>query len=453
MLSSGGIVAPETAGRMPVRMIESGPAAGALGAAFAARALGFDDLLAFDMGGTTAKICLIQEYRPLVTGRFEIDRMYRLKEGSGLPVIVPSIDMIEIGAGGGSIARVDDLGLLKVGPHSAGSRPGPACYALGGIEPTVTDADVVLGLLDPARFLGGAMPLDANAANTAIARLGDKLGVSAVAAARGVYRVVCKSMAGAVRAHAADRGVDCRGIPVLAFGGAGPVHACGVADLLSSSTVVFPPLASVYSAFGALVTPPRLDLVRTSLARLDRIDWSVVDALFTNMEDEGRQALMDAGVAAQDITFEYAADMRYHRQQFELPVAYEERPFGEVGAAMARRCFEEEYRNRYKLIQPEAPVEIVNWRVIVSGPATLAPDLAAPASATVNGGTSRRVDLWNDDEDVPVLPRSALVAGNGIAGPVILEEPQTTLVIPSGWTATLEGMDCVVARRNGQGRA
>ena len=228
MLSSGGIIGAEVAGRNPVRMIESGPAAGALAASYYAQQLGLDRLLSFDMGGTTAKACLIEDRKPLVTGSFEVDRMYRFCEGSGMPLVIPSIDMIEIGAGGGSIAAVDSLGLLKVGPRSAGSEPGPACYGRGGLEPTVTDADLVLGLLDAENFLGGDMPLDRRAAEAAVQRLSDTLGAEFAQTAGGIYRIVAETMAAAARTHATDRGVDYRGLPLLAFGGAGPVHACAV---------------------------------------------------------------------------------------------------------------------------------------------------------------------------------------------------------------------------------
>jgi len=446
MLSSGGVVGPATAGRMPVRMIESGPAAGALGSAYASRVLKLPNLLAFDMGGTTAKVCLINNHKPLVTGRFEIDRMYRFKEGSGLPVSVPSVDMIEIGAGGGSIARVDSLGLLKVGPRSAGSRPGPACYSQGGSDPTVTDADVVLGVIDAENFLGGAMKLDVAAANKAFDSIAKPLGVSTIAAARGVYQVVCETMAGAVRAHAADRGADHRGIPMLAFGGAGPVHACKVAELLHSTTVIFPPLASVFSALGSLVTPPRLDLVRSSLSRLDRLDWTKVGKLFDEMEEEGRAALIEAGARKADIAFAYSADMRYLGQQFELIVELEHRPASDADTGTARRRFEEQYLQMYKLIQAEVPVEVLNWRITASAPAMAMPDLDAhEAGKAAKAASKRRVHLWQDNQEVAVMPRSALRAGNSLDGPVILEEKETTLVIPPGWQVALGDMGCVVA--------
>ncbi|MGQ0383853.1 MAG: hydantoinase/oxoprolinase family protein, partial [Gammaproteobacteria bacterium] len=253
MLSNGGVVGARVAGAYPVRMIESGPAAGALAASWIAKRHGFESLMSFDMGGTTAKACLIQRGEPLVTGEFEVDRRYRFKPGSGMPITVPSIDMMEIGAGGGSIARVDGLGLLKVGPQSAGADPGPACYGRGGTEPCVTDADLVLGILDADRFLGGDMRLERGRAEQAIEGLARRLGVAPQEAAYGVFSVVGESMAAAARAHATDRGVDYRGLPLLAFGGAGPIHACYVAGRLDSSRVIYPPRASVFSAVGTLV--------------------------------------------------------------------------------------------------------------------------------------------------------------------------------------------------------
>ena len=302
MLSSGGVVGAEMAGRNPVRMIESGPAAGALAACHYAEILGIDRLMSFDMGGTTAKACLIENRTPLVTGLFEVDRRYRFKEGSGLPVIVPSIDLIEIGAGGGSIAHVDGLGLLKVGPQSAGSNPGPACYGRGATAATVTDADLMLGLIDAENFLGGDMPLDRPATERALSTLAEALGVTMVGAARGIYRVVIEAMASAARTHATDRGVDYRGLPLFAFGGAGPLHACGVADLLQSTAVIVPPQSSVLSAFGTLVTPVRLDLVRSALSQVDTLDWARVDHIIGDLEQEGVAALREAGCAPADVT-------------------------------------------------------------------------------------------------------------------------------------------------------
>jgi N-methylhydantoinase A len=448
MLSSGGVVGPATAGRMPVRMIESGPAAGALGAAFAAQALGLDNLLAFDMGGTTAKICLVRDFRPIVTGQLEIDRRYRFKEGSGLPVSVPCVDMIEIGAGGGSIAHVNELGLLRVGPRSAGSEPGPACYGRGGAEPTVTDADVLLGAIDAGNFLGGAMRLDTAAAERAIARLAQRLGRTPRETARGVIRLVCEAMASAVKAHAAERGVNYRGVPLLAFGGAGPVHACEVAELLKSQSVIFPPLASVYSAFGSLVTPARLDLVRSELSRLGETDWTRVAAVFDEMEKTLADALIDAGCRRDDIAFSYAADLRYRGQHYDLMIDLPARPAAHDGAAMIRRRFEEEYLKRYRIIQSEVEAEVVNWRLSASSASRFVPDFDTAPRAAAATPQRRRVHLWQDDQDVTVMPRAALTQHGAVRGPVILEEAETTLVIPPGWTAQVGKLGCVMAKKS-----
>src|SRR5947209_18179160 len=283
MLSNGGVIGIDVAKRFPVRMVESGPAAGALAATYYAEVLGLDRMLSFDMGGTTAKACIIEDRTPLVVGNFEVDRIYRFKSGSGLPILIPSVDMIEIGAGGGSIASVSDLGLLKVGPQSAGSTPGPVCYGRGGTQPCVTDADLVLGYLSADNFLGGEMKLDLPSAEKQLAALAQKLGTSVAETASGIYRVVGESMTAAARAHAVDRGIDYRGLPLFAFGGAGPVHACFVAELLESPVVIYPPLASVLSAFGTLVTPPRLDLGRGALSRLSALDWEHAGAVVAEL--------------------------------------------------------------------------------------------------------------------------------------------------------------------------
>ena len=350
MLSSGGIIGADVAGRNPVRMIESGPAAGALAASHYAKVLGLDRLMSFDMGGTTAKTCLIENFQPLITGLFEVDRRYRFKEGSGMPVTIPTIDMIEIGAGGGSLAYVDELGLLKVGPKSAGSMPGPACYGLSGEGAAVTDADLLLGLLDADNFLGGDMKLDLAASDTAIAKLGKQLGTDTHTAARGMYRIVAEAMAGATRAHATDRGIDYRGLPLLAFGGAGPVHACEVGSLLQSRSVIFPPQASVLSAFGTLVTPVRLDLVRSALGLLDRTDWVRTDRLFDEMSKEGGSALKSAGCNADEITLIYGADMRYLGQQNEVSVTFETDPRRTHDPAVIQAAFDAAYQAQYGFI-------------------------------------------------------------------------------------------------------
>jgi len=447
MLSSGGVVGAETAGRNPVRMIESGPAAGVLAACHYAEVLGLDRLMSFDMGGTTAKACLIENRTPLVTGLFEVDRRYRFKEGSGLPVTVPSIDLIEIGAGGGSIARVDDLGLLKVGPDSAGSNPGPACYGRGGQSATVTDADLLLGLIDADNFLGGEMKLDLPATEAALGRLGAELGITAVQAARGIYRVVTEAMANAARSHATDRGVDYRGLPLFAFGGAGALHACGVAELLQSSSVIVPPQSSVLSAFGTLVTPVRLDLVRSDLVRLDTVDWARIDDILGALEQEGRAALGEAGCAEADVRVKIGADMRYSGQQNEVTVTFAADPRATRDVRLLAEAFEREYRVLYGVNPSHVPVEIVTWRVVVEGPQIRFHAAGRPAVAPGVPKGRRIVHAWADDQPLDVWRRSDLAVGQTIVGPAVIEERETTTAVPPGWTASIDPVGCIVVTK------
>lgn len=447
MLSSGGVVGAPTAGRNPVRMIESGPAAGALVASFFSRRFGIPNLMSFDMGGTTAKACVILDHEPLVTGEFEVDRRYRFKPGSGMPITVPSIDMIEIGAGGGSIARVDALGLLKTGPDSAGSDPGPVCYGRGGTEPCVTDADVVLGILDPENFLGGDMKLDADAARAALGRLGDKLGVSPEKAALGVFEVVCEQMAAATRAHATDRGVDYRGLPMLAFGGAGPVHACKVASLIDASMVIYPPLASVLSAFGTLVSPAKIDLVRSELVRLEAIDWSKLGTTLDAMIAEGSAALAEAGLRIEEARFGFAADMRYVGQQSEVSVVFDADPRTISDPARLRAAFEAEYEKVYALKLDDMPVEVVSWRVIAQGrPPAREAKVAFPAE-WARPKRTRPVHLGEGPVEVPVYDRSAFAPGQTVEGPVIVEERETTIFVLPGWRLELHDSGSLIARK------
>ena len=447
MLSSGGIIGAEIAGRNPVRMIESGPAAGALAATYYAERLGLDRLLSFDMGGTTAKACLIEDRKPLIASSFEVDRIYRFREGSGMPLTIPSIDMIEIGAGGGSIASMDALGLLKVGPRSAGSAPGPACYGQGGKEPTVTDADLALGLLDGDNFLGGDMHLDRPAAEAALWRLGEKLGADLAQTASGIYRVVAETMAAAARTHATDRGVDHRGLPLLAFGGAGPVHACAVGSLLESTSVIFPPNASVLSAFGTLVTSVRFDLVRSAPGKLDALDWGDVDRLLGEMTGEGLAALDEAGCAPDTVTLIFGADLRYFGQQNEVPITFAHDPRDGRDIDMIRQIFEAAYLAQYGVNPSHVPIEIVSWRLTVRGP-----DIAIEnqASLPVEWGqpkANRMVLLWPQLGPTLVYDRNMLAAGQVVAGPAIIEERETTIVILPDWDAQVDPIGCIIAKR------
>ena len=446
MMSNGGVLGAGTAGRFPVRMVESGPAAGALAASHLAERVALDRLLSFDMGGTTAKACLIENRRPTVTGQFEVDRVYRFKAGSGFPILIPAIDMIEIGAGGGSIATVDSLGLLKVGPDSAGSEPGPACYGRGGAAPTVTDADLVLGLLDADHFLGGDMALDLSAAQGAVDGLAGLLGVSRIEAAQGVFRVVGESMAAAARAHATDRGLDYRGLPVLAFGGAGPVHACFVAELLDGDTVIYPPLASVLSAYGTLITPLRYDLARGTAGP---VDWDRAEAAMAAMEEEARAAMTAAGCPPDAMRFSRGADMRYAGQQNEVTVAFDGNPVATRDGAALRESFEAAYEAAYGLRLSDLAIEAVAWRVSAHGPEIVGETEPMTAAAPGRAKGARPVHVGADGAAVPVYDRAALSAGQALAGPAIIEERETTIFLMAGWRAEVREDGCIVARRDG----
>jgi N-methylhydantoinase A len=447
MLSNGGVIGIDVAKRFPVRMVESGPAAGALAASYYAEVLGLDRLLSFDMGGTTAKACIIEDRHPLVVGNFEVDRIYRFKAGSGLPILIPSVDMIEIGAGGGSIASMSDLGLLKVGPQSAGSVPGPICYGRGGQNATVTDADLVLGYLSADHFLGGDMKLDLTAAEKQLSQLAKALGTSLAETASGIYRVVGESMTAAARAHAADRGIDYRGLPLFAFGGAGPVHACYVGELLESPVVIYPPLASVLSAFGTLVTPPRLDLGRGALSRLSALDWQQVDAVLSDLVRDGRSGLGSAGCKPDDVTFRFGADMRYFGQQNEVTTWFETDPRENHDIAWVRKVFESAYENLYSLRLPDVDVEVVSWRVVAIGPSVSrhsAPELAAtPARPKA----TRKARFYRDDVETPVYERRDLARNQRIKGPAIIEERETTIIILPGWRADVDPTGCIMATK------
>src|SRR5919199_3318107 len=369
MLSSGGVSTVETATRFPLRLLESGPAAGALASAHYGELAGVRDLLAFDMGGTTAKLCVVEDGKPLTSTEFEVDRKYRFKSGSGLPVKVPTVDLIEIGAGGGSIARVDSLGLLKVGPESAGADPGPVCYGRGGAEPTVTDADLVLGYLDPDFFLGGRLKLDRRRTKEVLTtRIADPLGLSVTQAAWGIHQLVDESMASAARVHAIERGKDPRSLPLFAFGGAGPVHGFGVARILHSPRLIVPFGAGVTSTVGFLSAPLAFDFVRTFYGQLDRIDWQHVNNLFQDMRGQGDAILARSGVPAGERSMTRQADLRYAGQGHEIRV---ELPDGELGPdslpAVTER-FERVYRDLFGRTGPDVPLEAVSWRLLASGP-------------------------------------------------------------------------------------
>jgi len=449
MLSNGGVVSADDAARTPIRLVESGPAAGALAGSWFARRLGEDRLLCFDMGGTTAKACLIEHGEPELTNTFEVARIYRFKKGSGFPCSVPSVDLVEIGAGGGSLAHTDQFGLLKVGPESAGAEPGPASYGRGGTVPAVTDADVQLGMLDPAAFLGGDMPLDGAAAAAALGDVGGKLDLDAMQTAAGVYEIVNQNMAAAARMHAVEQGVDLRGISVLAFGGAGPVHACGVAELLESSRVIFPVNASVLSAFGTLVSPVRIDLARSMPRRVDALEGAERDALLDDLRAEGRRVLAAAGAAADAVRFRYGVDARYVGQGNEVTVWVGEGDAWPATTDEVVAAFEQEYRKIFGMSIPDVAVEIVTWRLAVTADTGhVEPVLRTGGEGAEPIGTRPVVFSRNSDPvDTPVYRRASLGAGARFAGPAIIEERETTAVVRPGWSVDIADDGSIIATR------
>ncbi|MEL6890486.1 MAG: hydantoinase/oxoprolinase family protein [Actinomycetota bacterium] len=451
MLSNGGVVSADDAAATPIRLVESGPAAGALAGTWFAERFDEDRLLCFDMGGTTAKACLIEGGEPELTNVFEVARIYRFKKGSGFPVSVPSVDLVEIGAGGGSLARVDQFGLLKVGPESAGSEPGPVSYGRGGTSLAVTDADIVLGMLDADAFLGGDMPLDADAARRVATELGVSIELDADQVAAGVHEIVNQNMAAAARMHAVEQGLDLRGVPLLAFGGAGPVHACGVAELLDSDRVVYPPNASVLSAFGTLVSPVRIDLARSMPRRLDEVDDDERTALLDDLRTEGRRVLAAAGADVDRVRFRYGVDARYAGQGNEITVWVGEGDRWPADDAAVLAAFEAEYAEIFGMTIPDVTIEVVTWRLSVIGEvdAVEPQQMAGIADGPATPASHRRVRFGRagDAIDTAVYRRRDLAIGAAFDGPAIIEERETTTVIRPGWTVTIADDASIVATR------
>jgi N-methylhydantoinase A len=439
LTSAGGIVSGETARSAPITLVESGPAAGALAGAFCGELAGERHVIALDMGGTTAKACVVDDGQPLVVYSFEAARMQRFKRGSGLPLRIAAVDLIEIGAGGGSIARVDGVGLLTVGPQSAGSDPGPACYGRGGEEPTVTDADLLLGYLDPERFLGGEMRLDAAAARRAVAdRLAGPLGRDPLAVAWGVHDIVNEKMASAARVHLAERGRDPRRYVLVATGGAGPVHACQIARKLRIGRVLCPLGAGVASTIGLLVAQPRVDLVHAYVARLCELEWDRLNAIYDAMRRQGVALLAQVGVPEEAVQFQPLADLRYVGQGFEIVTPLPKGPYAAGSDADIRAAFEAAYRTHHGRVMEGVPVEALSWRLRAAGPRREAGLIAEALRARRHDGAAgralrgeRRAYFPSRGGFVatPVYDRYALKPGEPVAGPALIEERESTVVV------------------------
>lgn len=436
MLSGGGVTSLEDAKRFPVRLIESGPAAGAMAAAFVARGCEARKVISFDMGGTTAKMCLVDDFTPHLKHDFEAGRLHRFKQGSGLPLKVTVIDMIEIGAGGGSIAAVDGLGLMKVGPRSASSVPGPVCYGRGGAEPTVTDADLLLGYLNPAFFLGGEMALQVEAVRRAVdERLAGPLRLPAAQAARGVQELVNESMAAATRMHMAEKGKDPREYAMIAFGGAGPVHAYGLAKLLKVSRLIVPMGAGVISALGFLVAPPAVDDVRGYVAGLDAVDWRHVNGLFDDMAMRAQALLERAGGEGRPVELRYAADLRYVGQGFEVTT---ELPVTRLDASHVdaiRDAFFAAYAERFGRSAVSVPLEAVNWRLSAFLPGRDVSLARAATGEPALRGVREVYFAGFGDVQAQVIDRYALKPGDVIEGAAVFEERESSYAVgPDGRT-------------------
>jgi N-methylhydantoinase A len=452
MLSSGGVSTLDTAARFPVRLVESGPAAGALAAVFYGELTGDADLVSFDMGGTTAKMCLIRDGAPTVTDTFEIARVHRFKRGSGMPVRIPTIELIEIGAGGGSIARVDELGLLKVGPRSAGADPGPACYGAGGTDPTVTDADAVLGYLNPDYFLGGRMQLDMGAAERAIRQhIAEPLGLELAEAAYGVHRVVNETMISATRVHIAEQGADPRRLKLIAFGGAGPVHADAIARALKMQGYICPASAGVASALGFLTAPASFEFARTHIARLHDENLGDLEHIYRELEEEGRATLVDAGVPEEEMRFVRQADLRHVGQGHEIVVELGEASLddGEGVVQALRDRFFESYERIYGHAHRHLDLEITTCRLTASGPkpTVTLEELREGGSpeAAVKGSRKAFFAEAGGFVETPLYDRSKLAPGVTFEGPAIVEEVDSTAVIGPGTTVTVDAYANLVA--------
>ncbi len=442
VLSDGRGIAADVAVKYPIRLVQSGPAAGAEAARLFGELAQQNDILCFDMGGTTAKACLIHDGEPERTVNFEVARETRFAEGSGLPLLIPAIDMIEIGAGGGSIARIDQRGLLQVGPDSAGADPGPACYGRGNELPTVTDCDLLLGYLDADSFLGGKMKLDRAAAEKAIqTHLADPLGISATEAAWGVHETVTANMAQAATIHAIERGLDATRFAMLPIGGAGPVHACSMAQKMGIGRLICPSGAGVASAIGMLAAAKSFELGRAAPAELSALDFAKAAELLREMAGEAAALVASAGAGEAEVTQRFSAMMRYLGQGYEIEVPVTLEMVERQDHDGLLENFSESYCNRYGRSE-DMPAELLSWRLAVTGErSTLGDTLGQRAVVGAAAPASRATrPVWFDDAyvEAPVYKRADFGTGSRIDGPAIIEENESTLVLPTGFQLNVD---------------
>jgi N-methylhydantoinase A len=453
MTSGGGLTTVETAIRFPVRLVESGPAGGAIFAGHIARQCALDKVLSYDMGGTTAKICLIDDLQPQSSRAFEVARVYRFKKGSGLPLRIPVIEMVEIGAGGGSIARVDALKRITVGPDSAGADPGPACYGQGGALPTITDADLLLGRIDPTGFSGGRMALSRDAAAAAMqAEIADRLDLALELAALGVSEIVDENMANAARVHAIESGKDARGRTLVAFGGAAPLHASRLADKLGLDRVLVPSNAGVGSAVGFLRAPISYEIVRSQLQRLDNFEAAAANAMLSAMYAEA-EAIVRLGAPDAALAETRSALMRYRGQGHEIAVPLVAKTYRASDAGEIVAAFEEAYRRLYSRIIPGVEVEVLSWVVLVSTPAPVndaGPPAHPPAFAAI---PARKRPVFDPETaefvEVAIYERPALSPGATLNGPAVVIEDETSTVIGRNFDARINSFGYIELLRRG----
>ena len=452
MTSSGGMLSPITARRFPVRLLESGPAAGMLMSAVQGKALELPNILSFDLGGTTAKGALVRDYKPLKSEQMEVDRVNEARKGSGFPLRIPVLDMIEIGSGGGSIAGIDDRGLLKVGPRSAGANPGPACYGKDGGYAALTDANLLLGYLDPDFFLGGEMKLNKRASEIAVEKnVGLPLSLSTLRASWGIHDSASEDIARAFRIHAAERGFDYRNATMVAFGGSGPLHAMGVAEKLKIPRVVFPIGAGVYSALGLLASPLSFELSRSRRVIVDDIDLKIFSSLFEALADETTNSLREAGVPNNEIHISRQIEARYFGQTHEIEVYLPQDQSIDDTFYNLRKLFEKRYSEVYSFAVIDAPIEIINWKVIALGPE---PDFKM--GYTIDSEKNTQLDLAikgtrevyfekGGFQETPIYDRYLLTEGMKILGPALVEERESTCLVTVGSNAFIDPVLNIIA--------
>ncbi|HEY2132282.1 MAG TPA: hydantoinase/oxoprolinase family protein [Acetobacteraceae bacterium] len=450
MLSGGGSTTIETACRFPIRLVESGPAGGAIFSAHVARQCGLDRVLSFDMGGTTAKICLIDDFQPQTSRSFEVARVGRFRKGSGLPLRIPVIEMVEIGAGGGSLAHLDAMGRIAVGPESAGADPGPACYGRGGTKPAVTDANLVLGRYDPARFAGGSMVLKGDAARAALAaEVGNGLGVDADMAALGVVEMVDENMSNAARVHAIESGKSYEGRTLIAFGGGGPVHAFRVAEKIGIDRVLVPSGAGVGSAIGFLRAPVGYEVVRSLYQRFSSFDIGAVNALLGDMAREAAAVVAQGSFGAPTAQTRIAF-MRYVGQGHEIPVKLPARDLVADDVALIRADYDTEYSRFYDRPVPGSDVEIMSYAVVVATTGARGDDAlpeAGDGRAVAASHRGLRDTVMGEVTDWAIYDRASLSPGCTLAGPAVIVENETSTLVGPGWSASIDRFGYIELQR------